>query len=292
MMSNLNDPNRKTAMKNFLFFNDFSSEAEHAAEFALLLAGKTGANLYVWNTIEYSAVPKAQLVIAGTNENEDIPEIQADKHTWIEKLESRLNWETGLRPVVHFIEGVDYVSDNALSIVKRFDVGLLIRGTGGDNKHSSYIEANILKSATKSGCPVLLIPKHFTYKTFEKMVYPTDLRFCRHDVVVFLTQMAKWLQSSVLIANISEKGLPHMEENYARSVFEDAVLTPNNHDYIYFSNVKERDVSKALDILVNGMNNDLLVMVNNKFHFNELLGHDSPYAIPENIRVPLLIFPS
>jgi hypothetical protein len=279
-------------MKNFLLFNDFSSEAEHAAELALLIAGKTGANLYVWNTIEYSAVPKAQLVLAGANEEEGLPEIKADKNTWIEKLESRLNWETGLRPVVHFIEGTEYLSDNVLSVVKRFDVGLLIRGTGGDNKHSNYIEANILKNATKSGCPVLLIPKHFSYKAFEKIVYPTDLRFCRRDVVVFLTHMAKKLTASVLIANISEKGLPHMEENYAHSVFRDAVFNSANYDDTYFSNIKERDVPKALDILVNGMNNDLLVMVNNKFHFNELLGHDSPYAIPENIRIPLLIFPS
>jgi hypothetical protein len=104
--------------------------------------------------------------------------------------------------------------------------------------------------------------------------------------------MAKELDSSVLVANISEKGLPLMAESYADAVFEDAVVNRNNSDCIYFSNVRERNVPKALDILVNGMNNDLLVLVNNKFHFNELVGHESPYAIPENIRIPLLIFPS
>jgi len=290
MMSNLNKSTQGTAMKNLLLFNDFSSEAEHAAELALLLAGKTNANLYVWNTIEYEAAPKAKLVMAGTAG--EMPEIHSDKNSWIERLESRLNWETGLRPVVHFIEGVEYVSDHVLSVVKKHDVGLLLRGTCGDAEHSSYIEANILKSATKSGCPVLLIPKHFPYKMFEKIVYPTDLRFCRHDVVMFISQLAKLLNSSILIANISEKGLPYMEDNYARSVFNDAVFNSARFEEIYFSNIKERDVSKALDILVNGMNNDLLVMVNNKFHFNELLGHDSPYAIPENIIIPLLIFPS
>ncbi|HTI58397.1 hypothetical protein [Mucilaginibacter sp.] len=277
-------------MKNLLLFNDFSSEAEHAAELALLLAGKTNVNLYVWNTIEYEAVPAAQHVMAGTNGN--MPEVHADKNNWIEKLESKLNWETGLRPAVHFIEGIDYLTDNVLSVVKKCDAGLLIRGIAEDNEKKGYIEANILKSATKSGCPVLLIPKDFSYKMFEKMVYVTDLRFCRHEVVTFLTQLAKTIDGSVLIANMSEKGIPLMEENYAISVFEDAVLDSSNRGHVYFSNVKERNVSKAIDILVNEMNNDLLVMVNNKFHFNELLGHDSPYAIPENIRVPMLIFPS
>ncbi|MFB9843028.1 hypothetical protein [Mucilaginibacter ginsenosidivorans] len=277
-------------MKNLLLFNDFSSEAEHAAELALLLAGKTNVNLYVWNTIEYEAVPAAQPVMASTNEN--IPEVHADKNNWLEKLESKLNWETGLRPVVHFIEGIDYLTDNVLSVVKKCDAGLLVRGIAEDNEKKGYIEANILKSATKSGCPVLLIPRDFSYKMFEKMVYVTDLRFCRHEVVTFLTQLAKIIDGSVLIANISEKGIPLMEENYAISVFEDAVLDASNRDHVYFSNIKERNVAKAIDILINEMNNELLVMVNNKFHFNELLGHDSPYAIPENIRIPMLIFPS
>jgi hypothetical protein len=290
MLFNFTRTVEKPAMKNLLLFNDFSSEAEHAAELALLLAGKANSNLYVWNTIEYETIPEAKLAVAGANG--EMPEIHSDKNTWIERLESRLNWETGLRPAVHFIEGIDYVSDNVLSVVKKFDVGLLLRGTSGDARHSAYIEANILKSATKSGCPVLLIPKHFPYKMFEKIVYPTDLRFCRRDVVAFISQLAQQLSSSMLIANISEKGLPYMEDNYARSVFNDVVAHSAHLDEVYFSNVKERDVSKALDILVNGMNNDLLVMVNNKFHFNELMGHDSPYVIPENINVPLLIFPS
>jgi hypothetical protein len=177
-------------------------------------------------------------------------------------------------------------------VVKKFDVGLLLRGTSGDSAHSAYIEANILKSATKSGCPVLLIPKHFPYKMFEKIVYPTDLRFCRRDVVAFISPLAQQLNSSILIANISEKGLPYMEDGYAKSVFNDIAQNAAHSGDVFFSNVKERDVPKALDILVNGMNNDLLVLVNNKFHFNELMGHDSPYVIPENINIPLLIFPS
>ena len=277
-------------MKNFLLFNDFSPEAEHAAELALLLAGKTNSNLYVWNTIEYEAIPAKRLLMVGASEH--VSEIHADKHTWIERLESRLNWETGLRPAVHFIEGIDYMSDNVLSVVKKFDVGLLVRGIAEGHEQKRYVEASILKSATKSGCPVLLVPEDYPYKIFEKIAYATDLRFCRFEVVAFMTQLAKTLDANMLIANISEKGLPHMADSYAQAVFEDAVVNKSNNDHIYFSNIKERNVSKALDIIVNEMNNDLMVLVNNKFHFNELLGHETPYAVPENIMVPLLVFPS
>ncbi len=212
--------------------------------------------------------------------------------SWILKLESKLNWKSGLLPVVKFIEGIDYGPNQVLPIVSRYDVGLLIRGIAGDEDDMLHIENEALSCSTKSGCPMLFIPEKFGYKVFEKIVYATDLRFCRHEIVAFLDQMAKPLNASLLIANMSAKGLPYMEDNYARTVFADTILNRGNQEHIYFSNIRERDIPRALDVLVNGMNNDLLVLVNNKFHFNELLGHDMPYTIPENIHIPILVFPS
>jgi len=278
-------------MKNILIFNDFSPEAEHAAELALLLAGKTNTNLYVWNTFDKLENPVAkELAVAHANEEET--EIATDNTSWIMKLESKLNWEMGLLPVVKFIEGTDYSPNHVLSIVNRYDIGVLVRGIAGDESDLLHIEAEALSCSTKSGCPVLLIPEKFTYKAFEKIVYATDLRFCRREIVSFLSQLAKPLNASILIANISAKGLPYMEDGYARTVFADTLLTRSNQEHVYFSNIRERDIPRAIDVLVNGMNNDLLVLVNNKFHFNELVGQNAPYAIPSNILIPLLIFPS
>lgn len=278
-------------MKNILIFNDFSPEAEHAAELALLLAGKTNTNLYIWNTFDKLENPVAkELAVAHANEEET--EVTTDNTSWIMKLESKLNWETGLLPVVKFIEGAHYTPNHVLSIVNRYDIGMLVRGITGDESDLLHIGAEALSCSTKSGCPVLFIPEKFTYKAFEKIVYATDLRFCRREIVSFLSQLAKPLNASILIANISAKGLPYMEDNYARTVFSDTLLTRSNQEHVYFSNIRERDIPRAIDVLVNGMNNDLLVLVNNKFHFNELVGQNAPYAIPSNILVPLLIFPS
>lgn len=278
-------------MKNILIFNDFSPEAEHATELALLLAGKTNSNLYVWNTFDKRENPVAK-ELAVIHANEEETGVISDNTSWILKLESKLNWETGLLPVVKFIEGVEYAPNHVLSIVNRYDVGLLIRGISEDEKELVHIEAEALSCSTKSGCPVLFIPEKFTYKAFEKIVYATDLRFCRREIVSFLSQLAKPLNASILIANISAKGLPYMEDNYARTVFSETLLTRSNQEHVYFSNIRERDIPRAVDVLVNGMNNDLLVLVNNKFHFNELVGQDMPYTIPGNIHIPLLIFPS
>src|SRR6195952_2189368 len=114
-------------MKNILIFNDFSPEAEHATELALLLAGKTNTNLYVWNTFDKYESPVArELAVAHANEEE--AEVTSDNTSWILKLESKLNWKSGLLPVVKFIEGNHYSPSHVLSIATRYDVGVLIRG--------------------------------------------------------------------------------------------------------------------------------------------------------------------
>jgi hypothetical protein len=275
-------------MKNILIFNDFSTEAEHAAELALLLAGKTNTNLYVWNTFDKYAKPVARELVAAHASEEEIW-ITPDNTSWILKLESKLNWQSGLIPVVKFIEGTDYAPANVLSVVKKYDIGILIWGITEDKENLLQIEAEALSCSTRSGCPILFIPEKFPYRLFEKIVYATDLRFCRREILAFLNNLAKDLNADLLVANISAKGLPYMEDNYARTVFNDTILP---QDHIFFSNIRERDIRQAFDVLLNGMNNDLLVLVNNKFHFNELVGHDLPYTIPANLHVPLLVFPS
>jgi len=44
-------------------------------------------------------------------------------------------------------------------------------------------------------------------------------------------------------------------------------------------------------VMINGMHNDVLVMVNHRFHFEEIIGRYITEELPENITIPLLIFP-
>jgi hypothetical protein len=278
------------AMKNILIFNDFSRESEHATELALLLAGKLNVNLYVWNVFDQSHETLTR-ELAAINAGEGMPEIELDNNHWIERLESKLNWQSGLMPVVRFIDEIEYAPENIFRVTQKYDVGLLIKGIAPNEDGLLSVSAEALGCATKSGCPVLFIPEKYEYKAFEKMVYATDLRFCRREVVTFLTQLARPLDANILIANIPAEGLPYMEDGYAKSVFEKGTFNPGNYEHIYFSNIRERNIPKAIDVLINGMNNDLLVMMNHKFHFNELLGHHLPYILPDSVAVPLLIFP-
>jgi|GEM_PF-4794860 hypothetical protein len=93
------------------------------------------------------------------------------------------------------------------------------------------------------------------------------------------------------LANMSKSGFPEVTEKYARSVFSEEVCLKVNYDRLFFNNVKEKDLNKAIDLLINGMQNDVLVLVNRCFHFMEILGRYITDALPLHITIPLLVFP-
>ena len=279
-------------MKNILIFNDNSPEAGHAMELASFIAGKTNVSLYVWNTFEDEQEAIAADAIAlDANEN-PAKQPGGGRRSGNEKPGLITYTQTGLKPTLVFIEDVAFDANQVLSLVRKFNIGLLIKGIAANEDHRSFIERSMLTCSTRSGCPIMLIPQGFRRKSIEKMVYTTDLRFCRQDIVRFLSKLAVALNASVLIANIAAKGLPYMDSKYALNIFEDGIADRYNCDHLYFSNIRERDVPKTFDILINDMKNDLLVLVNHKYHFNELLGQAVPYTLPEFIQVPILIFPS
>ncbi|HZY39612.1 MAG TPA: hypothetical protein VFE53_23310, partial [Mucilaginibacter sp.] len=93
------------------------------------------------------------------------------------------------------------------------------------------------------------------------------------------------------IDHLSAKGLPHMDEGYALNFFNDEFKNNVGYDKLFFNNIKERDINKAVDVMINGMHIDMLALVNHRFHFEQILGRMIPDHLPDQITIPILIFP-
>jgi hypothetical protein len=140
-------------------------------------------------------------------------------------------------------------------------------------------------------CPLLLVPQKYKLKELERIVYMTDLRYCQLPVVKCLANIARPSNAKLQIAHISIQGLPDMEENYARSFFSEVIGAVINYDQLFFNNIKEKDMQKVVDVMIHGLNTDLLVLINHQFHFEQIIGRYITGQLPENVIVPLLIFP-
>lgn len=267
-------------MKQIIIINDDTPEAEHAAKFALLIAQKTKADILVANTI---AIPTFQTVTTDVNmHNQQSP--------LLDELTAINDHSDDFKPEINEIDCSDMNEVQLAEFIHIKGVTLIVKGEQ-QASHLSYSRLNMQIVLNKVCCPLLLIPANTPIKALERIVYLADLRYCRRYVVSYLAELAKPFQADIAIAHFSAKGLPDIDPKYAEDLFLDNVQQYVRYDSLFLNNTKERDMVKAVDVLINGMRNDLLVMVNHRYHFEEILGRYIEDALPINITVPIMVFP-
>lgn len=275
-------------MKNILVINDNSAEAENAYKLALLIAHQAGAEILVANICKMNVfmpekvkMAEVNALLAGHHEFENDFGQEAENHDLPDKLMPPIN-------------EVDFCGINEKYVaqeINKKNIWLIVQGMNTIMPNDSSANLNISSLLNKVKCPVLIVPANWKLKHFERIVYLADLRYCRIEIVRYLARFAKLFNANVSIMHLSARGLPHMDEDYALNIFSDEVCNNVNYDRLFLNNTKERDVTKAVRVLIDGLQNDLLAVVNHRFHFKEIFGRYINKTLPEHVTVPLLIFP-
>lgn len=274
-------------MKTILVINDNSPEAIHAARFALTIAQKEEANILLANTCKSKKRTK-QLVLVGFNYDKLDEYDQGDAHEKIVLLGN------GLDNINVTIEEIDISGMDETQVAEYINsnqIWLIIKGMKNSGPGANNGGLNIQTVLNRVRCPLLIVPENWVIKNPERLVYIADLRYCRLQIMRFLTAFAAPFNADVLLAHLSAKGLPHIEENYACNIFSNEICCNVKYDRLFFNNIKERDLNIAVDVLMHGMHSDLLVMVNHRFHFEKIIGRYLTNLLPASITVPILIFP-
>ena len=269
-------------MKQILIINDCTPEAEHAARFALNIAQKTRVDILLANTVPAHTLQK---IPAGIEEIES-------QNALLDDLVAVANDPSNeFKPVINELDISKMNETQLAEFIHTKGISLVVKGELETPCVPELPHLNIQTVLNKICCPVLLVPEGWPVKDIEHIVYLADLRYCRPYVVNYLTELAKPFSADIAIAHFSAKGLPDMEQSYAEDVFDDTIKRNVHYEALFFNNTKERDLAKAVDVLINGMHNDLLVMVNHRYHFEEIMGRYITDTLPANITVPVLIFP-
>jgi hypothetical protein len=274
-------------MMIILIIDDNTYEAKHAAAFAFAIAQKVEGNILLAHTIAVSKVLKSVAAVEGVDEE------GCDDHQTADYLKSLK--EQGNHPFKPGIEEIDISQmdeSDVAGIINRNHVWMMVKGITNDaGAAASGANLNVHVILNKVLCPLLLIPLTWQLKNIERLVYIADLRYCRIQIVKYLAGLAKHWLAELSIAHISAKGLPDMAENYALSIFKEEICAHIDYDRLFFSNTKGGDVSKVVDVIIHAMHNDILAVVNHRFHFEELMGAYIGEKLPLIITVPLLVFP-
>jgi hypothetical protein len=276
-------------MKTIIVLNDNSPADLHAAAFATTMARKIQAKIVICHTSKVWEQEREKVRV-GTNfpvgRHEDFKSKMADQAGEPNRPESDNN------PVIEEIMIADFNIPRFAEMVNKDQVYMVIKGLPHEvTKNDIGKKLDAYCVLNKVRCPLMLIPEDWPLKDLERLVYIADLRYCRLAIVKYLVELARPFHAGLTIAHLSAKGLPHIIEPYAQNIFLEEICSHIDYDQVFFNNIQERDLIKAVDVMVNGMHNDLLVMVNHRFHFEEIVGDYLGHSLPAHISVPLLIFP-
>ncbi|MDB4925262.1 hypothetical protein [Mucilaginibacter sp.] len=275
--------------KTILVINDNSTAAIHAAEYAFLLAQNVNANIVLANTMA-SKESAVAISPASFNDEEILEEqrfsIIADHLLGINVSES------GFRPGIKETDISNANECKLAELINRNKVWMIVKGTSAPVTEADEVQKlKVHIVLNKIACPLLLIPEHCPVKIIDRMIYISDLRYFRMEIIRYLVKLARVCKADLSVAHLTAKGLPDMSEEYALNIFTEDICRNVNYDRLFFNKIKEKDFTTAVDVMINGMQNDMLVFVNHHFHIEEILGgYDTKLHMP-TITVPQLIFP-
>ncbi|GAA4316935.1 hypothetical protein GCM10023149_14240 [Mucilaginibacter gynuensis] len=193
------------------------------------------------------------------------------------------------QPSTEYIDAHNISEQELSQLIIQHDSWMIVNAL---NVGNTIPQLNIHTILNKVRCPLMLIPEDCHTTDFSTVSYLADLRYCQLPVVRYLSALAKPYQAGIQIAHLPADGLPDMDQQYATEVFSDGISRYVKYDNLFFNNIKERDIHKAVDIMVHAMDTNLIALVNHQYHFRELLNGTIKHILPAHVHVPVLVFPN
>ena len=277
-------------MKNVLAINDGSPEAANAIELGLLLALKNQSG-FLLATVNKGKkeIQKSEYAVASYGETAVFKENKSLKY--LEPMHTLNSYTNYLSPETREIDIQGFSQKDLQEMILVNEIDLVVLGctTLGQTNFANS-GPNIPACLKNITCPILLVPVTFKPAAFKQIVYATDLRFCQFHIIDYLTTIAKPADTNLMVAHISLNELPDMKENYASAFFTDEIRSRIRYEKLYFNHIKERNLARAVDVMVEVMKTELLVLIKNGFHFKEIFGNGFSGNVLQ-IQIPVLVFP-
>ncbi|HVW12487.1 MAG TPA: hypothetical protein VHB54_01620 [Mucilaginibacter sp.] len=274
-------------MRRIIAFNDNTPEAENAMEFAISMAGKVAAEVWVLNLC---GVPRQKEMEEISAVGNVLPGKASDVLADIDYLPYQFATDNMGVNVVN-IDAAGYTEKEICEMVIRERVWLMVKGVETHVTHESVSQVNVQSVLNRVASPLLLVPGNYMTRDFKNITYAVDMRYCRANVTRFLAELAEAYSANLIIEHLSASGLPPLDDDYAMSLFCDAISSKIKYENVYFNNIKERNLEVAIDVMVHSLHADMLALVNHRFHFEELFGMAIKNVLPGHIEVPVMVFP-
>ncbi|WP_158828008.1 hypothetical protein [Mucilaginibacter lacusdianchii] len=279
-------------MNNILIINDYSAGVKSAIAYALSLAKKMQANLLIWNTsrnTEAQAKVLANAKSKAVNETAEKP-FSVNSFLMHEGIAPE-QYHTGNLPSINVIEENYLTRQGIVNLVNQHKIKLVIKGVAANQPIDQLVDLQMQTVLSKTYCPVILVPQHFNKPSIQNMVYMADARFSQYEILFQLKRIAEANNAQLTLANIAADGIPQMENNYANEFFKNTIQRHVPCKQMSLNHIRERDVKKVTDVMINVIKTDLLIMSFRRYHFAELTSKSRANVEPTHLDIPLMLYP-
>ncbi len=274
-------------MKTLIVLNDHGIPAAHAAMFALALAQKIRANIIVASLPSPDERIHVEDIQLNANGN-----LVLQRSELLKAMFANKKRHTDFRPVIQEFEVEHFTGDELFQLTIDKNIYIVIRGV--DEFLSSallHINLSINMLLGKIKCPLLIIPTSWGFHQFRDLVYLTDLRFCGLKKVGFIADLAKEWNAHIVIAHSTVSGLPEIDAAEADDLFRTEVCNHINYENISLNMLNRGEIPDMIKLVVHDLHADLLIFVNQHFHFNTFTKQYFKDRCALYKPVPMLIFP-
>lgn len=182
-------------MKTILVAIDFSKNAEHALEYALVYAEKLGASVYlIWvdNTMSDETVLDT---IEG--------DLRVEKKEYLKKLTNKYkNSISGGKFEIILRKGRVY--QEIAKVAKQINADMIFAGTHGVSGYEQHwIGSNAYRIVTQAPCPVFTIRSGYKFKgVIKKILLPLDSSLETKQKLPFVANLALKFNASIYLLKV------------------------------------------------------------------------------------------
>jgi nucleotide-binding universal stress UspA family protein len=270
-------------ISSILVPTDFSDVANNALHFAIQLAKKTHAKIYV---LHVNHMPIMDASFPAEVYQTFMLDIENNAKENIEKLKTNYLNNSGVKFETQIVMG--FVNDEVQTFAPKNNIDLIVMGTtGASGLQEILIGSNAASVVAKSTIPVLIIPPSSTYHELKHIVYSSDFNEPEFPAVSQLVYFAELFNAQVSVL--------HVKTDYDR--FFDAAnnfFQKNKHNLSYekwkIVKLEDGNVIEKINSFIETEHADMLVMAkHNRGFFDKLFHRSLSKQMAYHTKIPLLV---
>ncbi|MET2985154.1 universal stress protein [Aureibaculum conchae] len=279
-------------MKNILLPTDFSENSKNAINYALELFKDSTCTFYILNTYTPVIYNYDYQMNTGGYLGDVVDVIRNNSQENLEELKKSIK-EKNKNPKHQFelISSFSTLTDEIDLLVAKYNIDLIIMGTkGASGVKEVLFGTNTIHTIKKVKCPVLAIPDGFFFEQPKDILFPTDYKIdFTPGHIDILDTISSLFNSKVHILHVSSNRALNETENTHKEKLNNLLSDTNKEFY----NVKDQEITQAINEFQKTTYVHLLMMIKNKHTFLENLFFKKViHQIGFHLTIPFLVVPS